>query len=159
MRGRVAARAGREAEAQRWFREAMTHFYAIGDARFAYSAQSELAHSLRRSGAIDAADAEYRQTIRGWQRTGNRGAVANQLESLAFTALAKGGGERAARLLGAAEALREAARDQMTAPERVEYEAEVTRLRGTLDADVLAGALAEGRGMTAEAAVELAVNG
>ena len=90
MRGRVAARAGRDADAQRWFREARLQFDAIGDQRFRLSAQSEIAHSLRRTGAIDEADAEYRQTIVGWQRTGNRGAVANQLESLAFTRIGQG---------------------------------------------------------------------
>jgi len=159
MRGRVASRAGRHVESQRWFREAAAGFAAIGDARFTFSSQSELAHSLRRAGSIDEADAEYRRTIRGWQQTGNRGAVANQLESLAFTALATGGGDRAARLFGAAEALREASGDPMTAPERVEYEAEVARLRGLLDPETLAGAWAAGRAMTAAAAVDLAVTG
>ncbi len=158
MRGRVAGRAGRHAEAQRWFREAMTQFETYGDARFALSSQSELGHELRRAGAVAAADAEYRQTIRGWQRTGNRGAVANQLESLAFTAVAKGDATRAARLLGAAEALREASGDPMTALERVEYEAEVDRLRGTVDAAPLDDAWAEGRGLTAADAVALAVS-
>ena len=159
MRGRVASRAGRHVEAQRWFREAAAGYAAIGDTRFTFSSQSELAHSLRRAGAIDEADAEYRQTILGWQRTGNRGAVANQLESLAFTAAAKDDGTRAARLLGAAEALREASGDPMTALERVEYEAEIERLRGLLDPDALAAAWADGRGMTAAAAVDFAVAG
>jgi predicted ATPase/class 3 adenylate cyclase len=159
MRGRVASRAGRHVEAQRWFREAAAGFEAIGDARFRFSSQSELAHSLRRAGAIDEADAEYRRTILGWQRTGNRGAVANQLESLAFTALATGGSDRAARLFGAAEALREASSDPMTAPERVEYEAELERLRGLVDPKALAAAWADGRAMTAAVAVDFAVAG
>jgi predicted ATPase/class 3 adenylate cyclase len=158
MRGRVASRAGRHVEAQRWFREATAHYAAIGDARFPMSSQSELAHSLRRTGAIDEADAEYRQTIVGWQRTGNRGAVANQLESLAFTAIARGGGTKAAQLLGAAEALRETSGDPMTVDERGEYEAEVDRLRRLLDAAALGDAWAEGRSLTAVDAVALAVS-
>ena len=118
MRGRVASRAGRHVEAQGWFRLAALGYATIADDRFAMSSRSELAHSLRRAGAVDEADAEYRQTIVGWQRTGNRGAVANQLESLAFTAIAKGSGTRAAELFGAAEALREASGDPMTVDER-----------------------------------------
>ena len=69
---------------------AAERYATIDDDRFTMSSRSELAHSLRRAGASTQADAEYRQTILGWQRTGNRGAVANQLESLAFTAIARG---------------------------------------------------------------------
>jgi hypothetical protein len=159
MRGRVASQIDRQLDAQRLFREAQARFEEVGDTRFALSSQSERAHALRRSGAVDEAEGEYRQTIRGWQRTGNRGAVANQLESLAFTALAKGEGARAARLLGAAEALREQAGGDMTARERVEYEAEVGRLRGLLDPEALRDDWVEGRRMTAEAAMALAVSG
>jgi hypothetical protein len=122
------------------------------------SSQSELGHALRRAGSIDDADAEYRQTIVGWQRTGNRGAVANQLESMAFTAIARGGGPRAAGLLGAAEALREASGDPMTVDERGEYDAEVDRLRQLLDPSALDRAWAAGRSMSAADAVALAVS-
>jgi hypothetical protein len=134
-------------------------FEEVGDTRFALSSRSERAHSLRRTGALEEAETEYRQTIRGWQRTGNRGAVANQIESLGFTAVAKGEGPRAARLFGAAEALREQAGDSMTARERVEYDADVARLRGLLDPGGFGDAWAEGRRMTAEAAVDFAVSG
>jgi len=158
MRGRVASRADKQLDAQRWFREAQAEYEAMGDIRFAFSAQSELAHALRRSGAIDDADAEYRRSILGWQRNGNRGAVANQLESLAFTARARGEGPRAVRLLGAAEVLREATGNPMTDVERVEYEAEVNRLRGLLDPATFSDAWAEGRRMTSEAAVAFAVS-
>ena len=159
MRGRVASRAGRHVEAQGWFRLAAERFATIADARFTMSSRSELAHSLRRAGAVDEADAEYRRTIVGWQRTGNRGAVANQLESLAFTAIATGNGTRAAELFGAAEALREASGDPMTIDERGEYDAEVDRLRGLIDAATLDAAWAIGRGLTAVDAVAFAVSG
>jgi predicted ATPase/class 3 adenylate cyclase len=159
MRGRVAAYVDRPLDAQRFFREAQSRFEEAGDARFALSAPSEHAHALRRAGALVEADDEYRRTIRGWQRTGNRGAVANQLESLAFVAVATSAGDRAARLLGAAEALREQSGDAMTSPERVEYEAEVDRLRGLLGPEALGAAWAEGRRLSAEEAVALAVSG
>ena len=158
MRGRVASRAGRHVEAQGWFRLAAEGYATIGDDRFTMSSRSELAHSLRRAGAVDQADAEYRRTILGWQRTGNRGAVANQLESLAFTAIAMGNGTRAAQLFGAAETLREASGDPMTVDERGEYDAEVDRLRGLIDAATLDAAWAAGRGLTDTDAVELAVS-
>ena len=158
MHGRVAARSGRDDLAQHWFREAAERYAAIEDGRFTLSSQSELGHSLRRTGAIDEADAEYRQTIVGWQRSGNRGAVANQLESMAFTSIARGHGARAAQLLGTAEALREVSGDPMTADERDEYDAEIERLRGLLDPEALRAAWAEGRTMSSAAAVALAVS-
>jgi predicted ATPase len=158
VRGRVASRAGRLPEAQRWFSESQAQFHAIGDRRFELSAQSELAHALRRAGQIERAEAEYHQTIEGWQHTGNRGAVANQLESLGFVALTRGNGVRAARLLGAAEALRDIALAPMTSFEREEYEAEVRRLHGELDEGSLASAWADGRQMTADEAVVFAIS-
>jgi hypothetical protein len=51
----------------------------------------------------------YRETIGGWVHLGNRGAVANQLENVAYVAIERGRLERAARLLGAAEMIREVA--------------------------------------------------
>ena len=84
--------------------------------------------------------------------------MANQLESLAFIAIARGAGTRAAHLLGAAEVLREVSGDPMTVDERAEYDAEVERLRALLDAAALRDAWAEGRGLTAADAVALAVS-
>jgi len=158
MHGRAAARSGRDDLAQHWFREAARRYSEIGDTRFTLSSQSELGHSLRRSGAIDEAEAEYRQTIVGWQRTGNRGAVANQLESMAFTAVARGAARRAAQLFGAAEALREASGDPMTVDERAEYDTEIARLRALLDAASIDAAWAEGRNLPAAEAVKLAIS-
>ena len=159
IRGRLASIAGRNDDAQRLFRESQARFEAIDDRRFALSAQSEVGHSLRRDGALDGAEAEYRQSIRGWQRSGNRGAVANQLESFAFLALARGQDVRAARLFGAAEALREVAGAEMTSMERIEYDAEISRLRVMMDESAFGSAWAAGRLLTADEAVALALTG
>ena len=159
VHGRVATIAGRWDEAQRWFRESQAKFHAVGDQRFELSAQSELGHALRHAGRIDEAEVEYRKSIRGWQRSGNRGAVAHQLESFAHLAITRGDHVRAARLFGAAEALRDVAGAQMTSLERTEYDAEVDRLRQALDTAAFQAAWAEGRGMTVDAAVAFAISG
>src|SRR4029079_15496757 len=52
------------------------------------------------------AEALYPETIDGWVHLGHRGAVANQLENIAYLAIDRNRPERAARLLGAAEAVR-----------------------------------------------------
>ena len=158
IRGRVASAAGHLAEARRLFLEAAAAFRAIGDRNMELVTLSQVAHALRRDGLTDEAEAHYRLTIVRWQRGGNRGAIANQLECLCFIASAKGMPVRAARLCGAAEALRERAATPMTPPEQVEYDAEVDRLRGLLDEGGLASAWGEGRLMTSEEAVAFALS-
>jgi predicted ATPase/class 3 adenylate cyclase len=159
VRGRVASMAGRLAEAERLFVEARALYGSMGDRMFERVLSSELAHVLRRDGRLDEAEAEYRRTIQGWQESGNRGAVANQLECFGFIAVARREGTRAARLLGAAEALREAAGAPMTPFEREEYERAIAGLRAELDAEALGAAWAEGRRMTADEAAAFARSG
>jgi tetratricopeptide (TPR) repeat protein len=124
------------------------------DARVA----SELAHALRRAGRVDEALPAYRVSIRKWLDLGRRPAIANQLESFAFIARASGQPERAAQLLGAAEAIREAVHVDMSPWERDEYEREVAALREALPADQLSAEWAAGRALDLDAAVNLAVD-
>jgi len=155
--GRVSGYLGQLDEARRWFAEAWTRSDETGNRRQRLVARSDLAHALRRSGEIDEALSEYRATIHAWRHLGNRGAIANQLESVAFIAQARGDGMRAARLLGAAEALREVADAGMLNIELAEYDVELSRLRNDMDADALARAWAAGREMTMDEAVDLAL--
>jgi predicted ATPase/class 3 adenylate cyclase len=157
-RGRAASLAGDLPEARRWYQAAVARFRTLGDRLFVLVIESELAHAMRRAGATDEAETWYRRTIREWQRGGNRGAIAHQLESFAALAMAREHGIRAARLFGAAEALREAAGAPMTDPEHREYEEQLRRLRGSLDPAALADAWAGGRLMTADEAVALALS-
>jgi len=158
VRGRVASLAGRLEEAERWLIEARAQYRALHDVRFDRVVSSELAHVLRRQGRLAEAESEYRETIRGWQVSGNDGAVANQLECFGLIAVARGQGTRAARLLGAAEILREEAEAPMTAFEREEYGAAVGQLREELDEEARRSAWAEGRRIGADAAVAFALS-
>jgi tetratricopeptide (TPR) repeat protein len=156
-RGRIAGWAGRLDEARRWFDEAEAGYRAIGDRRFELVARSDRGHAVRRSGALDEAEAVYRETIRAWQHLGNRGAIANQLESFAFLAVARGDLHRAARLLGAAAALRELVGAIMLGPEQVEYDRHLAQLRGSLEPEVLEEEWAVGRAMSMDEAITFAV--
>jgi hypothetical protein len=89
---------------------------------------------------------------------GHRGAIAHQLECFAFVAMAKHDLVRAARLFGAAEAIREVAEIVMLSDEREEYDAAIGQLRNALDATALDSAWAEGRRMTTDEAVALALS-
>ena len=98
----------------------------------------------------------YRETLHGWQHAGNRGAIANQLESVAFVALTRDDHVIAARLLAAAEATREAAEAPMLPYERAEYEAAVATVREHLEPSTFESAWADGRRLSTDDAVALA---
>ncbi len=158
-RGVITSLVADLAEARPWFDQAIAQYRELGDRRFEVIALSDLAHALRRHGALDEAEATYRRTIREWLHFGNRGALASQLESLAYLAVARGDWSRAARLLGAGQALREVAGSprQAMSGEQEEYDAAVARLREGTDPAVVDVAWAAGRLLTADAAVAFAI--
>ena len=156
-RARIAGWTGNLEEARPWFAQAQEGYRQIGDGRFELVARSDLAHALRRGGVLDEAETLYRETIRSWEHLGSRGAIANQLESFGFVAVARGEGSRAARLLGAAEGLRERSGSVMVGPERVEYDRYLEQLRSTLDGSELEREWSAGRAMSMEDAIAFAV--
>jgi tetratricopeptide (TPR) repeat protein len=154
--GRIAGWAGHLDEARGSFDQAEAKYREIDDRRFELVARSDRGHAMRRGGALDEAEAVYRETIRGWQHVGSRGAIANQLESFGFIALARGDFPRAARLMGAAEALRERAGASMLYIERVEYDRHLEQLRASLDQGTLESEWAAGRSMSMDEAIAFA---
>lgn len=119
--------------------------------------QSELTHLERRQGHFAQAKSLYRETIREWQKIGHRAAIAHQLECFAFIAKAQEDDERAARLIGAAEILRENINIPMMPMERAEYDREVSDLRSNMDQVAFAKAWAEGRTLAMEQAITFAL--
>ena len=85
-RGRVAGISGRVEEARAAFATAIEAYGEIGDDGLVLVARSDLAHALRHNGLAEESVAVYRETLPAWQHTGNRGAIANQLESVAMLA-------------------------------------------------------------------------
>ncbi len=83
--------------------------------------------------------------------------VPYNLEGLAVVAGAQGQAGRAARLFGAAEAIREVIHWPLTSDNLPEYHRHVAAVREQLDAEVFAAAWAEGRAMTIEQAVAFAL--
>ena len=132
-------------------------FQELGDRHRLNMVRSELAHIDRYEGRLDKAEAAYRETILGWKRLGHRAAIAHQLESFAFIAQAREDGQRAARLYAAAEALRESVGIPMTPSEKVEYDAEIARLRAGMDEKAFAAAWSEGGALSLEQAVAFAL--
>ena len=155
--GNLLARSGRFDEARARLQEGIDRFAEIGDERLADACRSEMAHVVRRAGEIDESLALYRTSIQRWVRTGHRGAIAHQLESIAFAFIVRADLDRAARLLGAAAALRETARSPMVQAEQIEYVEWLDRLHESADSAQIDKDLAAGRRMSMTEAVALAI--
>jgi predicted ATPase/class 3 adenylate cyclase len=137
---------------------AMQAMQEIGSRRNVIMIKSDLAHASRHEGNYHQAIPAYQETIKEWQRMGHRAAVAHQLECLAFIAKALEQAEKATKLLGAAEALRQKIEMDMNPFEREEYEKEVSDLKANMDGKEFASLWAEGRSMTMDEAIELALS-
>jgi hypothetical protein len=139
------------------FGVAIQRFSEVGDERSVLAARSDMAHALRRGGRFDDALALYRETIAAWVHLGHRGAIANQLENIAYVSFEQGGMDRAVRLLGAADVIRDAAEASMAFDEVPEYLESVERLRASMDAETFDRAWTDGRSISQSDAVALAL--
>jgi tetratricopeptide (TPR) repeat protein len=157
--GMVARFQGRFDEARGHFAPLLTVFRDMGDQHRTNMIHSECAHMERLEGHHEKAASMYRETILEWKRLGHRAAVANQLECFAFIAKIQEQPERAIQLLGAAERLREIIKIPMSEVEQVEYDREVADLKANAGEKEFASHWAEGRSMTMEGAIELALKG
>lgn len=120
--------------------------------------RSEIGHIERRTGNLEQANLIYRETIKDWQVLGNRSAIAHQLECFGFIAIADEDPQRAIKLLSAADSLRENTQSQMTDQERIEYGEHFGRLRSMLPDAEFNTIWAEGRSMTTEESIKLAIS-
>jgi predicted ATPase/class 3 adenylate cyclase len=148
---------GNYKEARAQFEVSRPLFTELKDNHRLSMIHSEFAHLERREGHFAQAKLLYRETIQEWQKLGHRAAVAHELECFSFIAKAQEEEERAARLLGAAEVLRERINIPMMPIERPEYESEVNDLRNNMKEATFARVWSEGRLMTMEQAVEYAL--
>jgi len=119
---------------------------------------SELGHIARHTGDMTQARRIYQETIKGFQDLGNRSAIAHQLECFAFIAISEEEPQRAAKLFGTAEALRERINAPMTDQERIEYDQAAAQLRSLLAETEFNSLWAEGRALTIEQAIQFALN-
>jgi tetratricopeptide (TPR) repeat protein len=140
------------------FENGLVIFRRLRSKHFEYVMLSELGHVARVQGDFAQAKDIYRQTLLGWQEMGARPAIAHELECLAFVAIAEEEPQRAARLLGAADALREKVQSPMTDNEQVEYDGNMVRLRTMLLEAEFNALWAQGRAMTLEQAIGLALS-
>jgi predicted ATPase/class 3 adenylate cyclase len=129
MEGRLFAISGDLDRAESIYREANDGFHGYGEPAQMNITRSELAHTLRRQGKWEQALQLYRDTILYFRDRGHEPAVANQLECFAYIAIAQKEPERAGRLLGSAQAIRERTNNPIHLPwETADYEQAMKQL-------------------------------
>ena len=151
------------------YSEALTIFAELGDLYFENICRSGLADIARNRGENDQAITLFKETLVAWRELGHRGGVARCLECLAYLTVAKVdqlGAPlsrqmliRSARLLGAAEIIRQTNDITMTHLEREDHNLEVAVLQAEMDPAARATAWAEGRALTLEQAAAYALTG
>jgi hypothetical protein len=148
---------GNYATAKRIFEDGRKIFKGLGSINFQLVMQSEIGHIERHTGNLSQAKTIYQETIRGWQKLGNRPAIAHQLECFGFLAISDEEPQRAIKLLCAGETLRERIQAPRVEHEQVEYEQSIAQLRTMLPEAEFNILWAEGRAMTMEQAIEFAL--
>jgi len=118
---------------------------------------SEIAHTKRAMGNYAEAKQTYRETIKAYQDTGNRPAVAHQLECFAMIAIVEEEPQRAVKLFGAADAIREVTGHKPTDEEQAEEAQFISRLRAMITETEFNALWAAGKSMTMEQAIQLAL--
>jgi predicted ATPase/class 3 adenylate cyclase len=119
--------------------------------------KSNLAHMERGLGNHVIALDIYRETIVVFRDMGQTGAVAHQLECFGFIAIAQEQNERALQLFAAANTLREKGSTPMTPDEKVYFDEQLRGVRDRLDKTQFNSIWSNGRAMTMEQAIQLAL--
>jgi predicted ATPase/class 3 adenylate cyclase len=148
---------GRLDVAQSHFEEGLRIMKHIGHKGMIAALTSEIAHTKRAMGNFAEAKQTYRETIKVFQDYGNRPSVAHQLECFAMIAVVEEDPPRAAKLFGAADAIREATGHKPTDEEQVEETQFISRLRAMLPEAEFNALWSEGKSMTMEQAIQLAL--
>jgi tetratricopeptide (TPR) repeat protein len=151
--GAIRRHQGRLVEAHALLEESL----ALGQGQWApserFMRQTELARVLTQQGQLAAAGALYQQNYALLPSGGGKALIATYLEGLAALQTSMGTPEAAARLWGAAEALREAIGAPMYPVDHAEYAPLIAAARAQLGETAFAAAWTEGRSMTPEQAL------
>ena len=157
MLGRAAYREGDYPTAHALLEEAVTRMREIDDQPGLGGFLIVLGEVTRLLGDQARAVALFHESLRFSRRYGSRLGIALALVRLAAIATATGEHARAARLCAAAEALGETVREAAWAADRAAYDRDVAAVRARLDDPAVAAAWAEGRALSLDQAIALAL--
>jgi tetratricopeptide (TPR) repeat protein len=130
---------------------------AIGDRIREHIQNSNLGELSLEDGDLETAKALFMRNIAFGRERGNNPILLSALANLARLSLQAGAPERAARLVGAGEALSEKSGVRLQPVEQPDYDRSMALAREQLTADVFDALRAEGRAMHLEQAVAYAL--
>jgi predicted ATPase/class 3 adenylate cyclase len=156
--GNVAYAQGDYVLSRALFEESLAISRDVGDRQGIGFSLGSLGNVAAAQGDNASARAFFRQSLAIRRELGDRWGIAELLEGLSYVAFALAEPERAARIDGAAERLREEIGSPLPLNERPRYDRHVAATRAALgDAVALDRAWREGRALTLEHAIELAL--
>jgi predicted ATPase/class 3 adenylate cyclase len=155
--GRLACEQGDYGRAMALSQESLALFRALGDKQGIAGALNNLGDVARYQGDLTQAMTFYAESLALRRELGDRPETARTLEGVAGVAMAHERPERAARLFGAADALREAVGVPAPPSRRARNERALRTVRAALADGAFAAAWAEGRVMTLEQAIAYAL--
>ena len=139
------------------YEESLSIFRELGDKRGIAGSLNSLGNVARGRGDYRGARTLQEEGLAIRWELGDKWGIAESLEALATLAVAEGRPERAARLRGTAEALREAIHTPLPPNEREQYDRDLAAVREALGEAAFAAAWAEGRRMSMEQVIEYAL--
>jgi predicted ATPase/DNA-binding CsgD family transcriptional regulator len=156
--GRIAHAQGDFARATTCFDETLALFRELGSQEGVAQTLLELGRVAREQGDTTRMAEHFAESLALFQETKNLRDIAYCLEGLAGIAGASGRPERAARLLGAAEALRKSVGIPLPPVNHADYERDVAAVRAQLDEATFAAAWAAGGALSLEQAIAEALH-
>jgi tetratricopeptide (TPR) repeat protein len=147
---------GQYAAAEALHEQALTAGRESGDDWAVAICLGDLGDVHQAQGDADTARWLYEQSLAAWRALGDLRGVAQCLEGFAGL-IVSARPEQAVRLFGAGSAVREAIGEPSSLPRRAQLEQTLARLRATLGPERFGAAWSEGRSLSAEQAVEVAL--
>ena len=155
--GNLALDQGRTAEARSCLEEAVSLQREVGDRWMTGNALNNLGNVARAQGDYEGALALYGESLAIYRDLEDKWALAYLFEDVAWMAALRGAGRCALRLVGAAAVLREQIGAPLTPTETKKLDSALEPARASLSEADQAEALAEGREMTLEGAMDCAI--
>jgi predicted ATPase/transcriptional regulator with XRE-family HTH domain/Tfp pilus assembly protein PilF len=155
--GEIYRLQGNYEEAAKHYERSLEILRELGDKRGTSSVLMNLGHVEHYRGHLDEAESYITQALQLDVGAGDRAGITLDLAALAGVAGSRGQLERAARLFGAADALREAIGITFDTPDQVEYDRSLEATRARVPTELWERLWAEGKALPMERAIEYAL--
>ena len=153
--GEITRMHGDYEQAEKYYEESLSYYHQVGGVT--NSSLSNLAFVVFGQGDYQRAQSLFAEALAISQQHGGLFFIAHELVGFAGLAEVKGERMRAARLIGAADALLEVLGARFMPTDYADYERIVTAIRAQLDEAEFEEAIADGRAMTMEQAIAYAL--